>query len=150
MWLPWQANKAYVFGTYEPEITRVLQQVVREAWLALDIGAHIGYYTLLFSRLVGPQGRVVAFEPSSENFQMLKANIELNACSNVVLEKKAVADGSGRRVLARNDAAPLSSTGSLVWGSGGEEVETISLDEYFRGGLQRVAFVKVDVEGAEL
>lgn len=60
-----------------------------------DIGANIGYYTLLAESLVGPEGRVFAFEPHPENYEKLKENIEVNGYTNCYLINKAVSDKSG-------------------------------------------------------
>ena len=63
MRLHWQTQKAFVFGTFEIEVTRAIQRVVRPGWTVVDIGAHIGYETLLLAQQVGPKGRIFAFEP---------------------------------------------------------------------------------------
>ena len=149
MRLHWQSHKAYVFGTYEPAVIRAIQQHVLLGWTVLDLGAHIGYYTLLLAELVGPEGKVMAFEASPEIFAVLKENVHLNECSNVVLENRAVAASSRRLALRRNDAYPLSATSSILSGRVAVEVEAVALDQLLGSGFDRVAFIKMDVEGAE-
>ena len=61
----------------------------------MDVGASVGYYTLLLARLVGPSGRVYAFEPIPRDFAILKRNVKANGYQNVVLENRAVSDING-------------------------------------------------------
>src|SRR5207244_3754027 len=72
-----------VRDVWEPLETKVVQNEVRRGSVVLDIGAHIGYYTLLMARLVGPQGRVFAFEPNPANYDLLRRNIQINSYRNV-------------------------------------------------------------------
>lgn len=111
-----------------------------------DVGAHIGYYTLLFSRLVGPEGRVVAFEPSPRNLPVLRWHVARNGCANVQVEAVAVSDETG---AARFAAGTGSGTGRLAE-SGTVEVRTIRLDDYVDAGGPMPDVLKIDVEGAEL
>ncbi len=149
MRLHWQTHKAYVFGTYEPVVTQATQQVVRPGWTVLDLGAHLGYFTLLLSRLVGPGGRVIAFEAFPEVFSILEENVRLNSCNNVVVVNKAVAAHSGPVVLGRVDDDPVSSTAVLGGGRPVAEVAAVAIDQYFDATSGKISFVKMDVEGAE-
>lgn len=63
---------------HEPLMTEIIKRETKEGDVVLDIGAHIGYYTLMFARLVGKEGKVFAFEPDPDNFTLLKKNIEIN------------------------------------------------------------------------
>ena len=74
-------------GCWEPTETALMQTLVAPGDIAADIGAHVGYFTVLLSKCVGPTGRVVAFEPETGNFEFLKANCILNGCTNVVLRR---------------------------------------------------------------
>jgi len=133
-------------GTYEPEQTRLAVELVRPGATVFDVGAHIGYYTLLFSRLVGPEGRVVAFEPSPRNLPVLRWHVARNGCANVQVEAVAVSDETG---AARFAAGTGSGTGRLAE-SGTVEVRTIRLDDYVDAGGPMPDVLKIDVEGAEL
>jgi FkbM family methyltransferase len=148
MRLHWQTQKAYVFGTHETEVTEAVRTAVQPGQVALDLGANIGYHTLLLAQQVGPLGKVIAFEPLPGVFKVLQENIALNGYRNVVLENKAVASCSGPVNLKINDADPLTSTVSIVSG-GGIEIQAVSLDDYFAESGEKVAFVKMDVEHAE-
>src|ERR1700674_193031 len=79
----------YATGIYEPIETEIVKREVRSGEVVLDIGAHIGYYTLLFARLVGESGRVFAFEPDPANFAILSSNVAVNAYENVTLIRSA-------------------------------------------------------------
>ena len=143
--------RSFVYGTYEPPVLQTIIAVIQSGETAIDVGAYIGYYTLLLAKHVGPSGRVIAFEPLPENFRVLSENIELNSLQNVIAENKAVAHQSGVAMLYRGYGGPLSLTSSIVDVSGeGLEVQAISLDEYLSHNRERVAFVKIDAEGAEV
>lgn len=146
----WQMQASYAFGTYEPEVVQAAQRVVDPGCVAVDIGANIGYFTLLLAKLVGPEGRVIAFEPLPENFHVLQENVALNAYRNVTLEPRAVMEKPGTVRLYREREHLLTGTASTVHGQGsGLEVPATSLDVYLRATGKRADFVKIDVEGAE-
>lgn len=78
---------------YEPFETKVVTSIVKTNDILLDIGANIGYYTLIFSKLTGKNGRVFAFEPAKHNFDLLNNNVNLNKYSDrVTTINKAVTD----------------------------------------------------------
>lgn len=154
MLLPWPDKKSYVLGTHEPGVCKIIQKYVKPGYIAFDIGAHIGYFTLLLAKQVGDQGLVVAFEPLEENFEALQENVKMNHYDNVLLENKAVSEATGVAILYRDEwdifpaASHLSeSTRSRLFAY---QVSTVSLDEYVNAkGIRPVHFVKIDVEGAE-
>jgi len=69
-------------GIWEPLETNLIKNKIKEGDIVLNIGANIGYYTLLIARLVGSNGKVFAFEPDLNNFKILKKNIEINNYKN--------------------------------------------------------------------
>jgi FkbM family methyltransferase len=148
MRLHWQTQKAFVFGTFEVEVTRAIQRVVRHGWTVVDIGAHIGYETLLLAQQVGSNGRIFAFEPLADNFRVLTENISLNGCQNITAENKAVINVSGRVSLTRADSDPLTPTSRVVM-DGGSDIAAVSIDDYFRNSQFPISFLKIDAEGAE-
>src|SRR5579863_2160017 len=83
-------NQGIALDQYEPEVTARIQEIVKEGMTVCDVGANIGLITLLASRLAGPTGRVVAFEPVPDNAEILHGNIQRNGCQNVTVIEKAV------------------------------------------------------------
>jgi FkbM family methyltransferase len=143
-------GRTYLTGSYEPEVTRFFLTAIGEGQVVVDIGANIGYYTLIASKLVGPSGKAYAFEPDPVHYGYLRENIRANRCSNVEAMQKAVT--SGVEGEAPFWPEPNGSAGSLHSRPRTPPVvvRTISLDEFFaRLGWPRVDFVKIDVEGAE-
>ena len=84
---------------YEPLETEFVKKEVKKGNVVLDIGANIGYYTLIFAKLVGENGKVFAFEPDPTNFALLKKNVEMNGYKNVVLVQRAVSNKTGKLKL---------------------------------------------------
>ena len=117
--------------------------------IVFDCGAYCGVVTYYLSQLVGPTGRVYAFEPDDSNYQMLLENIKKHNLTNVTPVKKGVYSKS-TTVSFSNTSSPLSviaPTGS----AGTTDIEVISLaDAYKQFGLTHLDFVKMDIEGAEL
>ncbi len=75
-------------GVYGELDTQIIREQIKEGDIVIDVGANIGYYTLIFAQLVGKTGKVFAFEPEPKNFEILKKNIEINNYGNVTVEKK--------------------------------------------------------------
>jgi FkbM family methyltransferase len=110
-----------------------------------DVGAAVGYYTLLAARLVGPEGHVVAFEPDAKNAGFLRKHIAINRLSNVEVQYSAVGNRTGHASFA-----PGSGTGTgHLSESGTTSVPICKLDEFVRSG-PLPTHLKIDVEGAEL
>lgn len=146
-WLPASRGKILriLNGTYEPEQTRLFRERLRPGDTVLDVGAHVGYYTLLSSVLVGERGAVWAFEPNPQNAAFLRRHVELNRLGNVQVTRAAVAEREG---TARFDFGTGSGTGHLAEG-GALEVRTVRLDDFCREHGLRPSAIKIDVEGAE-
>jgi FkbM family methyltransferase len=136
-------------GVYEKFETELVFKEVKKGNVVVDIGANIGYYTLIFAKLVGKRGRVFAFEPDPENFRLLKLNVEENGHRNVVCINKAVSDKPGKmRLYLSEDNAADHQLYSKDKNRRSVEVEVTSLDEHFKGG-QRIDFIKMDIQGSE-
>lgn len=133
-------------GTYEHEKQRAFVEAITPGSVVFDLGAHVGYYSLLASALTGPEGRVFAFEPSPRNLGYLREHLRLNKVSNVTVIDAAVSDSAG---FAFFDPSPCNAMGCLA-DSGPLRVRTVTLDELTAAGeLPAPDFIKVDVEGAE-
>jgi FkbM family methyltransferase len=132
-------------GSYEIDFQRALAKEVKPGGVFYDIGANVGFYSLLASKLVFP-GRVYAFEPLAENVQYLRSHIELNHVQNVEVFEVAVSDECG---LASFVAETSRAMGHLEPG-GSASVRTYTLDALIHEN--RVAppnYIKMDIEGAE-
>jgi len=141
-------------GDYEPQVTAVVKKVIKQNDIVVDIGANIGYYTLLFSKLVGKEGMVFAFEPAFRNYSLLKKNVELNSLKNVKIEKKAISNVNGKTKLHQSIWEGKKYLGNYWLGQPldkeGEEIEMINLDTYFQNFTKKINFIKIDIEGSEL
>ncbi len=139
---------------YERDEVELFKKMVKEGNVVVDVGAHIGYYTMLTARLVGKSGKVFAFEPLPDNYDLLVKNVEVNGYDNVVAVRKAVASKSGVAKLFLPERGPgLAKTSqSLVDIGLGKEfitVETVSLDDFFHDKNTVIDFIKMDIEGGE-
>ncbi len=124
--------------------------------VVVDIGANIGYYTLIAAKLIGDNSKVYAFEPEPESYKLLAKNIKTNDYANVVTIQKAVSDKTERiklfldksnlanPSLAQQNICDKNQNGFL-------EVETITLDDFFREVVKnfKVDIIKMDTQGAE-
>ena len=138
-------------GKYEASETAFMAQALRPSDVCFDIGANVGYYTLLMAR-VATEGRVHAFEPDALSHGLLNVNVALNRFRNVVLNGVAVGREPGVSTFVVADDRAFSSfrdTGRRAV-SEVTSVPVTSIDEYVaRHKIPRVDVVKVDVEGAE-
>jgi FkbM family methyltransferase len=142
----------YFEGGGEPEVQAVVQQYLRPGMTFYDIGANIGFFSLLAARLVGKDGRVVAFEADPEVAGRLRENVERNEFMQISVQEKAVCEKSGVVSFMRTDplTSPDRGLGHIVdhVGPGTIQVEGVSLDDFILAA-GAPDFVKCDVEGAE-
>lgn len=144
-------------GDFEPSETELLSSIVRPGDIVLDIGANFGWYTTLFSRLVGERGGVVAFEPVPPTFGELERNLALNGNpGNVRAHLLALGERKGTITLHVPTWLWLGPAfASAVRQHGGPHVTYTSPMETLDGFMERTgegcaALVKCDVEGGEL
>ena len=143
------------YRIYEPDETPFVIGRLRPGDVFLDVGANVGYYALLAAEAVGPRGAVHAFEPVPANCAALRANVALNNLENVTTNEMAVGDGAARELTLYIRAGAENSGWASVTRSEtrpGEPVRVpaTTLDEFVGDrGIERVALVKIDAEGAE-
>ena len=147
---PYISPDLWKYRIWEPCVTSYMMSTIRAGQNVVDVGAHIGYFTILMSLLVGKGGRVFAFEPEPCNLDLLRTNLTLNEVHNVTVESKAVSDGAGRAWLH----VSADNTGDhRLYGSPLERkvhaVDTVALDDYFDSLGEPVHFVKIDAQGLE-
>jgi len=143
-----------ILGRYEPEVAEWFEQVVKPGMTVLDIGAHVGFYTLLAAELVGKTGKVFAFEPEPENFAVLSKNVTSNKYVNIHLVNKAITDKDGRVELfinpQGNDRHSIYQNPRSVVAESRITVASTSIDEFLEmQGWPQVDVIKMDIEGAE-
>jgi FkbM family methyltransferase len=139
----------YLEPEYEPRVCAAILRLVKPGYLCADIGAHIGYMTLLMAKLVGEKGRVFSFEALPENAQVLECNVALNGWQERVdVENRAVSDRSQTACVMHRGRTSFES--SLMSGDGGDSftVPATALDDYFAYRTQ-LDFIKMDIEGGE-
>jgi FkbM family methyltransferase len=141
------------FGHWEPNISYWIARRLCPGDLFVDIGANVGYYSLLASSVVGRSGGVVAIEASPSIYVKLKRNIEANQCENVRVVNIAVSNSAGHVTIYSGPPDNRSATSTLQdWRDGKPEAKVVALplDQILtEGEIQRVRLVKIDVEGAE-
>jgi FkbM family methyltransferase len=142
----------YYFGVWEPHITAFISRRLTSGDTFVDVGANIGYYSLLASRLVGASGTVVAIEASPRIFSKLRANLALNGVSNVRAVNLAASECEGSVKIFRGHEHHIGLT-TIIEDRGFElecEVGAAPLSSILRPEEVRNArLVKIDVEGAE-
>jgi FkbM family methyltransferase len=151
MRVDWQLHRSFAYGSWEPEVVSSIRHHVQSGTRVLDIGAQSGFYSLLLSRLVGPEGMVFAFEPLPANFRILEENLRLNSIQNVTTRREAVSDVSGDISFDFPHEEVSLIAGPLLESDdvGTFQVPAISLDDFVHQTGQPIQFIKMDVEGAE-
>jgi FkbM family methyltransferase len=150
---------------HEASTTRLFRNLLKSGDTFVDLGANIGYYSMLACRLVGQTGQVLSFEPEPRNFKYLSRNKELNSYSQMTPVHRAVSDkkdvvklfvcpyDTGHHTIKQSEGITSYET-KAVYDKDKimyVEVETVTLDSYLVGaGISNVDLIKMDVEGAEL
>ena len=145
-WIAGSAPHGCWLGTYERHVQRLFCDRIRPGDVVFDIGANVGFFTLLASKLAGPTGHVYAFEPFPRNLYYLERHVRMNDVRNVVVQSLAITATTGAARFGDGENASqtrLSDAGEL-------QVQTASLDDLIANGIVRTpAFIKMDIEGAE-
>lgn len=150
----WIQQQIYFLGTWDEQGIKFLKNHLKSGDVFFDIGANIGCYSLVASKLVGSEGKVHSFEPVSEVYNRLLFNIELNQLKNITVNRKAVFETSETLefFVSSKENKGMSSIFHHDTESGEiQKVEAITIDEYIeKTDIQRIDMIKIDIEGAEL
>jgi FkbM family methyltransferase len=144
---------SFALGTTEPEVQAALVSLLRPGHVFYDVGANVGFYTVLASKRVGPKGRVYAFEPVPANVRAIHRNLELSHSDNATILPYAVTDSTGPLTLTLSEEpfwTRLSSLPPPPHPSGTIQVTGVSIDELVAARtIAPPDVIKLDVEGAE-
>ena len=140
-------ERAISFNAFEPIVTKRFLEIVKDRDVVIDLGAWIGYYTLLAARHVGLEGSVISIEPHRINFERIKSNIHLNGFQNVKLLNLAVGDEQGTKTLMEgNDSL----THTIMEDRTGYQINTDTVDNIVSGlRLDTINLIIMDIEGYE-
>ena len=137
-------------GIRERKSTRIMERFVRPDDVILELGANIGYYVLIESKVLSDKGYIYAVEPAADNVELLKKNIALNNIKNIEVSNMAISNKKGTAKLYLGKACNLH---SLINSSGSPdakyvEVQTDTVDNFLKG-KKPISFLRMDVEGYE-
>lgn len=143
------------YGAWERDTVAFMQDLLQVGMTVIDVGANIGQYSMIASTCVGKQGQIHAFEPHPGLFHIFHRNIKREACKNIFPNQLALGHLEGQRLLYPHTIDNLGATSFIpvTPGAGGDPVvvNVIKLDHYvMTHNIERVDFIKIDVEGAEL
>ena len=135
---------------WEPYETELVVDNLAKGDVFVDVGANIGYYSVVAASIVGETGKIIAYEPEPENYHLLLKNLSLNKLSNVQSFQAALSDYNGQGYLYLND----SNRGDhQVYDSGEErnriETQLICADQHISGLVTKIDFLKIDTQGSE-
>jgi FkbM family methyltransferase len=154
IWNDFIGAEIYYHGCYEPASVDLVTTLLSPGMVFLDIGAHVGQYTILASGRVTEEGQVHSFEPTPHTFQLLSGNVGMNKLRNVRLNSIALSQTGGAQTLYLSDAMHdgFNSLRPPYQCDSGRtcEVTCMTLDHYLKmNRVPRVDLIKMDVEGAE-
>ena len=138
------------FGLFEPNLTYFISSVLKPGDVFIDVGANIGYFTMLAAKCVGASGKVYAIEASPSTYDLLIANLRLNEVKNVEAINMAVTDKECHVRIQSNDTRNIGANSVHIVASGAaDSVVGRPLQDIVAPNLGRARFIKIDVEGAE-
>jgi len=137
-------------GVFESWSTQVVRRLVRSGDIVLDVGANIGYYSVLLSKLVGNQGKVICFEPTEHYGKVLEMNIGVNGLENVEINRIGLSDKQQEmEIYIGQSSATLHVPGNHKLSSS-EKIKLVTLDSFLEEyPLPKIDFIKIDVDGHE-
>ena len=144
-----------LFNIHEPISTKIVTETVQKGMTCLDVGANIGYYVILESTILGDQGRIIAIEPSPQNFEFLKKNIEMQRVKNIDAFNFAAGDKNGYINFVSDENE--SNSGRVIpdsavsdWPGPVAKLPVKTIDSFLGEiGVDKIDFLRMDVEGYE-
>jgi FkbM family methyltransferase len=142
-------NELYFNGYFEKDITDIINEMTKEGMVIFDIGANTGVHVLRFASLVGPNGKVYAFEPTEFAYNRLIKNIELNDFKNIKTEKLALSENpSNNQNIDFRSSWNLDFLNKPI--TKNEIVEFTTIDNYIKdNNLNKIDLIKIDIDGYE-
>ena len=144
------ALRLSIYGIYEPFETELLKKLIKKNNIIIDVGANIGYYTLIATKCAGKNGKVYAFEPDPTNFAILKKNANINGYNNIILTQKAISNKTGKAKLY---LCTKNTADHKIYDDGTNrkfiEIDSIRLDDFFKNFNEEINLIKIDTQGAE-
>ena len=147
--LDFSVGQPLASGGYESHLRAFYQTRLKPGMTFVDVGANIGLYSMLAAQLVGDSGRVISFEPNSENCRLILLSIIKNQFANVSLFPLALSDVTGYTFFSTflgSNGGMLPSDESVLGDPNCTVVPTMRMDDFIH---ERVDIIKIDVEGAE-
>jgi len=142
--------RLHALGTYEPEVIKYFNDYLEQGMTFIDVGANIGFFSLIAADIVGKKGKVIAYEPHPDTYEELCANITLNDYDNIIPKNVAISSNSGKLNFntssdhAFNSIAPQAGSTTI-------EVNCQTLDASLQElDVRNCNLIKMDIEGAEL
>lgn len=149
-----QLQRAMYFELYDQPEINLLKKLLKKGDIFFDVGAYLGYYSLVASQLVGDSGQVHAFEPVPRLADNLKAIVKESGAPNITVNQVAVGEKDGRISIHVADQSSKNLATSSIFENGNQGativVDRISLDSYCEiNSIHRADFMKIDIEGSE-
>ena len=140
----------YLKGIWERDMTKVVENKIKDGWHILDVGADIGYYSLLFALKCGSDGAVAAFEPDPEAWPYLNKNINMFKYSNIYPFNLALSNHSGKGMMKSGGRGQLYPD-KKGYNNQTSTVKMVKFDTFWpKLSWEKIDLIKIDVEGAEL
>jgi FkbM family methyltransferase len=149
------SQELFFTGVHEPESTKQFKKELKPGMTIFELGANIGYYALIGAKIVGPKGKIIAFEPSPVNMRSFKANVALNNIEKIVdTYQMGIGDKTGKMLFNLVNKGNMSSFYNRNDGDGIKtlksiEVDVISVDDFLLDKQIKIDYMRMDVEGYE-
>tara|TARA_Y100000389_G_scaffold143669_1_gene141972 strand:+ start:13237 stop:14154 length:918 start_codon:yes stop_codon:yes gene_type:complete len=144
-------------NTYEPEVIKEIKSTLYNESTFIDGGANIGFFSLIASKIVGPNGTVIAFEPTPSTFSYLKKNININNINNIIISDKGLSSSEKQLPFLLSDNNPEANSiiskdhESFQNDDQVIKISTTTIDKFcIENNIKKIALIKLDIEGQEL